>query len=64
MITVGRDKDLGLVPEPPERDRMDDAVAITLKGVAGSPASAFPLGVAASSAPGGIGRQRRRQASG
>jgi hypothetical protein len=30
MVAVGRDEDLGLVPEPPERDGMDDQVAVAL----------------------------------
>ena len=34
MVAVGRDEDLGLVPEAPERDRMDDPVAVALEGVA------------------------------
>jgi hypothetical protein len=35
MIAFVEDKDLGLVREPPEGGRMDDAVAIAAKGVAG-----------------------------
>ena len=34
MIAVGSDEDLGLVAKPPERDRMDDPVAVALEGVA------------------------------
>ena len=35
MIPFVEDEDLGLVCEPPERGRMDDAVAVPAKGVAG-----------------------------
>ncbi len=31
MIAIGRDEHLRLVPQPPERDRMDDPVAIALE---------------------------------
>ena len=34
MVAVGRDEDLGLVAQAPERDRMDDPVAVALEGVA------------------------------
>jgi hypothetical protein len=33
MIAVGRHEHLGLVPEPPEGDRMDDTVAVALEDV-------------------------------
>ena len=34
MVAVGSDEDLGLVPQPAEGDRMDDAVAVALEDVA------------------------------
>jgi hypothetical protein len=34
MVAVGRDEDLRLVAEAPERDRVDDPVAVALEGVA------------------------------
>ena len=36
MIAVGSDKNLGLVPQPAERDRVDDPVAVALEDVPGS----------------------------
>jgi hypothetical protein len=34
MVAVGRDKDLGLVAKAPERNRVDNPVAVALKYVA------------------------------
>jgi hypothetical protein len=34
MIAIGRDEYLRLVPQPPERDRVDDAIPVALKGIA------------------------------
>ena len=45
MVAVGGDEDLGLVAEPPERDRMDDAVAVALEGVARPSPAPFGLAV-------------------
>src|SRR3954469_5312455 len=34
MVAIGREEDLGLVPQAAEADRVDDAVAVALKRVA------------------------------
>ena len=59
MIAVGRDEDLGLVPQPAERDRMDDPVAVALEGVARAPVGALVFGVPAAAAPAGSAARRR-----
>src|SRR6516162_1019067 len=61
MIALMEDEDLGLVREPPERGRMDDAVAIAAEGVAGR---AHRLRVEPAAAParsGRIGGARKRR---
>jgi hypothetical protein len=45
MITVRRNEDLRLVPKSAESDRMDDAVAVALINVAGSPRSGAGFGM-------------------
>ena len=50
MVAVGRDEDLGLVPEAAERDGMDDPVAVALEGVAGPPLARVRLARAAARA--------------
>jgi hypothetical protein len=37
MVSVRRDKDLGFVPEPTERDRMDQAITVALKKITRTP---------------------------
>src|SRR4029077_162024 len=56
MIPLMEDEDLGLVCEAPERGRVDDAVAVAAKGVAGR-AHWFRIEPAA--APARSGRIRR-----
>ena len=55
MIAAGRDEDLGLVPQAPERHRMDDPVAVALEGVARPPIGAFAFRVQPASAPVRVG---------
>jgi hypothetical protein len=45
MIAVGSDEYLRLVTKAPERDRVDDSVAVALERVARSPAAASPFGM-------------------
>ncbi len=45
MVAVGRDEHLRLVAQAAEGDRMDDPVAVALKGVAGSARAAVGLGM-------------------
>jgi hypothetical protein len=54
MIAVGGDEDLGLVAEAPERDRVDDPVAVALEGVARAAPAPFGLAVQPPPRPGGI----------
>ena len=50
MIAVGRDEDLSLVAQAAERDRMYDAIAVALEGVARAAGDVGPLYVAAAAA--------------
>jgi hypothetical protein len=59
MIAVGRDEDLGLVPQPAERDGVDDPVAVALEGVARAAARPIVLGVTTTRA----GQRIRREMS-
>src|SRR5690606_35736352 len=43
MVAVGRDEHLRLAGEAAEGDRMDDAVAVSLKGAARAPRPLLPL---------------------
>jgi hypothetical protein len=47
MIAVGRDEHLRLVTEAPERDGMDDPVAVALENVAGAAWAAIKFGMKA-----------------
>jgi hypothetical protein len=59
MIAVGRDEDLRLVPQPAERDGVDDPVAVALEGVARPTARPIVLGVTTTS----TGQRIRRETS-
>src|SRR5512139_2573097 len=43
MVTIGCDEDLRLVPQASKGDRMDDAIAIALEGIARPSRSAIVL---------------------
>jgi hypothetical protein len=47
MVAVGRDEHLRLVAEAPERDGMDDPVAVALENVAGAAWAAIKFGMKA-----------------
>src|SRR5205823_603855 len=58
VIALVIDEDLGLVLQPPERRRMDDAVAVALKGAARPSLGLLVQAAAACPRQGGIGRKR------
>jgi hypothetical protein len=60
MVPVGSDEDLGLVAEPPERDRVDDPVAVPLESVARPAPGSFGLAVEPPPRPGRIAGQARK----
>jgi hypothetical protein len=57
MVAVGRDEDLRLVAEPPETDRMNDAVAVALEGSAGPARFAGDLEMLATATERGVARE-------
>src|SRR5260221_11950579 len=61
MIAVGRDEHLGLVAQAPERDGVDQPIAIALEDVAGAARAAAILGVEPSARSFGAGCNERRK---
>src|SRR5260221_12437777 len=61
MIAVGRDEHLGLVAQAPERDRVDQPIAIALEDVAGAARATAILGVEPSARSFGAGCNKRRK---
>ena len=63
MVAIGRDEHLGLVPQPAEGDRVDDAVAVALEDVARAARAAIGFSDAGGRAIATDARRAPREAS-
>ena len=61
MVAVGRDEHLGLVPQSPESDRMDDPVAVALEDVARAARAGVAFGMQAAARSRRMRSQRLRK---